>query len=108
MVFLITLLKQKVLISYEISINSNILGSYFIYFHIPKFWDVTAIVGDLAPQVELLSSMRMTPLLPIQQPYLSDLMASIKVIGKLCSGVKNSRMGKLWDKVLKMVSKTLE
>jgi hypothetical protein len=35
-------------------------------------------------------------------------MASIKVIGKLCSGAKNSRMEKLSEKVLKMVLKTLE
>jgi hypothetical protein len=64
-----------------------------------------AIIGDLAPQVELLSSMRMTPLLPIQQPYLSSLMASIKVIGKLCSGAKNSRMGKLSEKFQKWFRK---
>jgi hypothetical protein len=32
MVFLIKLLKQKVLIPSEISIKSNIHGSYFIYF----------------------------------------------------------------------------
>jgi hypothetical protein len=32
--------KLKVLIPCEISINTNIHGSYFIYFHIPKFWDV--------------------------------------------------------------------
>jgi hypothetical protein len=66
----------------------------FLYCYYPYI----AIVGDLAPQVELLSSMRMKPLLPIQQPYLRDLMASIKVIGKLISGAKNSRMGKLSEK----------
>jgi hypothetical protein len=43
----------------------------------------------------------MTPLLPIQQPYLRDLMASIKVIGKLSSGAKHSRMGKLSEKFQK-------
>jgi hypothetical protein len=55
----------------------------FLYFYYPYI----AILGDLAPQVELLSSVRMTTLLPIQQPYIRDLMASIKVIGKLSSGV---------------------
>jgi hypothetical protein len=52
-----------------------------------------AIVGDLAPRVELLSSTKMTPLTPIQYPYSSALMASIKVFGKLCSGAKDSRNG---------------
>jgi hypothetical protein len=42
-----------------------------------------AIVGDLAPQVDLISSVEMTPLIPIQHPYIRDLMISIKVFGKL-------------------------
>jgi hypothetical protein len=42
MVFLIRLLnKAKVLIPCEISINTNIHGSYFNLFHISNFWDVT-------------------------------------------------------------------
>jgi hypothetical protein len=39
-----------------------------------------AIVDDLAPQVDLLSSIKMTP---TQHPYIRDLMNSIKVFGKL-------------------------
>jgi hypothetical protein len=42
-----------------------------------------AIVGDLAPQVDLISSIEMTPLMPIQHPYIRDLMISGKVFGKL-------------------------
>jgi hypothetical protein len=42
-----------------------------------------AIVDDLAPQVDLISSMKMTPLTPIQHLYIRGLMASIKVFGKL-------------------------
>jgi hypothetical protein len=41
------------------------------------------IVGDLAPQVDLMSSIEMTPLIPTQHPYIRDLMVSIKVLGKL-------------------------
>jgi hypothetical protein len=54
-----------------------------------------AIVDDLAPQVELISSIMMTPLTPTQHPYIRDLMVSIMVIGKTLSGAENSRMGKL-------------
>jgi hypothetical protein len=42
-----------------------------------------AIVDDLAPQVELISSNKMTPLTPTQHPYIRDLMVSIMVFGKL-------------------------
>jgi hypothetical protein len=42
-----------------------------------------AIVDDLAPQVDLISSMKMTPLTPIQHLYIRGLMASIKVFEKL-------------------------
>jgi hypothetical protein len=65
------------------------------------------IVGDLAPQVDLLSSIKMTPLTPTQHPYIRDLMISIKVFGKLV--VEPKTLG--WEtlgKVSKMVSKTLE
>jgi hypothetical protein len=65
-----------------------------------------AIVGDLAPQVESLSSLKMTPLSPTQHPCSRDLMISIKVIGKLCSGAKNSRMGKLSEKFRKWFQKS--
>jgi hypothetical protein len=41
------------------------------------------MVGNLAPQVNLISSMEMTPLIPTQHPYIRDLMVSIKVFGKL-------------------------
>jgi hypothetical protein len=47
------------------------------------FLCIIAIFGDLAPQVDLLASIKMTPFSPIQHPYISDLMVSIKVIGKL-------------------------
>jgi hypothetical protein len=42
-----------------------------------------AIVDDLAPQVDLLSSIKMTPLTPIQHPFIRDLMVSIEVFGRL-------------------------
>jgi hypothetical protein len=42
-----------------------------------------AILGDLAPQVDLIPSIEMTPLLPNQHPCIRDLMISIKVFGKL-------------------------
>jgi hypothetical protein len=42
-----------------------------------------AIVDDLAPQVDLISSSKMTPLAPIQHLYIRDLVVSIKVFGKL-------------------------
>jgi hypothetical protein len=42
-----------------------------------------AIVDDLAPQVDLISSIKMTPLTPTQYPYIRDLMNSIKVLGQL-------------------------
>jgi hypothetical protein len=67
-----------------------------------------AIVGDLAPQVDFLSSIKMTPLAPIQHPYISDLMASIKVIGKLVVEPKTLGMGTLSGRISKMLSKTLE
>jgi hypothetical protein len=41
------------------------------------------MVGNLAPQVNLISSMEMTPLIPTQHPYIRELMVSIKVFGKL-------------------------
>jgi hypothetical protein len=42
MAFLVMLLnKSKVLIPCKNSIKTSEHGSYFIYFHIPKFWDVT-------------------------------------------------------------------
>jgi hypothetical protein len=67
-----------------------------------------ATVGDLAPQVELLSSIKMTPLTPIQHPYSSDLMASIKVIGKLCSGAKKTLgMGTLSERIFRNVFENL-
>jgi hypothetical protein len=53
MVFLITLLKQKVLIPYEISIKTNIHSSYFIYFSHSK------ILGcDRLPPLKEISSPR--------------------------------------------------
>jgi hypothetical protein len=53
MVFLIKLLKQKVLIPCEISINSNIHGFYFIYFSHSK------ILGcDRLPPLKGISSPR--------------------------------------------------
>jgi hypothetical protein len=67
-----------------------------------------AIVDGLAPQVDLLSSIEMTPLIPIQHPYIRDLMVSINVFGKTCSGAKNSRMGTLSRLISKMFSKTLD
>jgi hypothetical protein len=42
-----------------------------------------AIVDDLAPQVDLISSSKMTPLAPTQHPYIRDLVISIKVFAKL-------------------------
>jgi hypothetical protein len=42
-----------------------------------------AIDGDLAPQVKLLPSLKMTPLSPTRHPCIRDLMISIKVFGKL-------------------------
>jgi hypothetical protein len=42
-----------------------------------------AIVDDLAPQVDLISSIKMTPLTPNQHPCIRDLMISIKVFGQL-------------------------
>jgi hypothetical protein len=42
-----------------------------------------AIVDDLAPQVEWISSIMMTPFTPIQHLYIRDLVVSIKVFGKL-------------------------
>jgi hypothetical protein len=43
-----------------------------------------AIVDDLAPQVNLISSIEMTPLVTYSTPPLiRDLMVSIKVFGKL-------------------------
>jgi hypothetical protein len=42
-----------------------------------------AIVDDLAPQVNLISSIEMTPLIPTQHPLFKDLMVSIKVLEKL-------------------------
>jgi hypothetical protein len=67
---------------------------YCIFFYIAII-PYIAIVDDLAPQVNLISSIKMTPLTPTQHPYIRDLMISIKVFGKSCSGAKNSRMGKL-------------
>jgi hypothetical protein len=52
MVFLIKLLKQKVLIPCEISIKSNIHGSYFIYFSHSK------ILGCGLPPLKEISSPR--------------------------------------------------
>jgi hypothetical protein len=42
-----------------------------------------AIVNDLAPQVDLISSIEMTPLIPTQYLLFRDLMVSIKVLEKL-------------------------
>jgi hypothetical protein len=42
-----------------------------------------AIVDDLAPQVDLISSIEMTPLIPNQYPLFRDLMVSTKVLEKL-------------------------
>jgi hypothetical protein len=64
-----------------------------------------AIVDDLAPQVDLISSNKMTPLTPIQHPYIRDLMISIMVFGKTLSGAKNSRMGRLSEKFRKWFRK---
>jgi hypothetical protein len=66
-----------------------------------------AIVDDLAPQVDLISSNKMTPLTPIQHPYIRDLMISIKVFGKLLVEPKKLLDGKTLRKVSKMVSKNL-
>jgi hypothetical protein len=49
-----------------------------------------AIVDDLAPQVDLISSIKMTPLTPTQHPYIRDLMISIKVFGKLVVELKKT------------------
>jgi hypothetical protein len=68
-----------------------------------------AIVGDLAPQVDLISSIEMTPLVTYSTPrFTRDLMVSINVLGKTCSGAKNSRMGTLSGKISKKFLKTLE
>jgi hypothetical protein len=68
-----------------------------------------AIVDDLAPQVDLISSIEMTPLVTYSTPlFTRDLMVSINVLGKTCSGAKNSRMGTLAGKISEMFSKTLE
>jgi hypothetical protein len=40
----------------------------------------------------------MTPLTPIQHPYIRDLMVSMNVFGKTRSGVKNSR---IWNTLRK-------
>jgi hypothetical protein len=42
-----------------------------------------AIVDDLVPQVDLISSIKMTPLTPTQHLYIRDLMINIKVFGRL-------------------------
>jgi hypothetical protein len=68
-----------------------------------------AIVGDFAPQVDLISSIEMTPLVTYSTPLFSrDLMVSIYVLRKTCSGAKNSRMGTLSGKISKKFLKTLE
>jgi hypothetical protein len=68
-----------------------------------------AIVDDLAPQVDLISSFEMTPLVTYSTPLFTRyFMVSINVLGKTCSGAKNSRMGTLSGKILKEFSKTLE
>jgi hypothetical protein len=41
------------------------------------------MVDGLAPQVDLISSSKMTPLTPTQHLYIRDLVISIKVFGKL-------------------------
>jgi hypothetical protein len=68
-----------------------------------------AIVGDLAPQVDLISSIEMTPLVTYSTPPLiRDLMVSIKVFGKLVVEPKTLGLGTLSGKISKMFSKTLE
>jgi hypothetical protein len=56
------------------------LGCIIFYIAIVPF---IAIVDDLAPQVDLISSSKMTPLTPTQHLYIRDLRISIKVFGKL-------------------------
>jgi hypothetical protein len=56
-----------------------ILYNYALFFYI-AIVPYIAIVGDLAPQVELLSSLKMTP---TQHPCIRDLMISIEVFGTL-------------------------
>jgi hypothetical protein len=58
---------------------------YFLIMHcfLYCYYPYIAIVGDLAPHVNLISSVEMTPLIPIQHPYIGDLMISTKVFGKL-------------------------
>jgi hypothetical protein len=50
----------------------------------------------------------MTPLIPIQHPYIRDLMVIIKVFGKLVVEPKTLGMGTLSRKISKMFLKTLE
>jgi hypothetical protein len=50
-----------------------------------------AIVDDLAPQVDLISYNKMTPLTPNSTPYIRDLMVSIMVFGKLLVEPKTLR-----------------
>jgi hypothetical protein len=76
-----------------------------IVFYIATF-PYIAIVDDLALQVDLISSIKMTPLIPTQHPYIRDLMISIKVFGKLVvEPKKNSRMGELSEKFQKWFRK---
>jgi hypothetical protein len=49
----------------------------------------------------------MTPFMPIQHPYIRDLMVSIKVFGKLVVEPKTLGLGALSGKILKMFLKTL-
>jgi hypothetical protein len=49
----------------------------------------------------------MTPLTPIQHPYIRDLMVSIKVFGKLVVEPKNSRIGNTLQKDFKNVFENL-
>jgi hypothetical protein len=72
-----------------------ILYNYALFFYI-AIVPYIAIVGDLAPQVKLLSSLKMTPLTPTRHACIRDLMISIEVFGTLVvepktPGWENSR-----------------
>jgi hypothetical protein len=66
----------------SLSIVSLLFHCYALIFFIATI-SYIAIVGDLRPQVDLISSSKMTPLTPIQHLYIRDLVVSIKVFGKL-------------------------
>jgi hypothetical protein len=56
------------------------------------------MVDDLAPQVDLISSIEMTPLVTYSTPlFIRDLMVSIKVLGKLVVEPKTLGWENSWE-----------